>query len=1232
MSDSVLDRFQEELRRRLALGESVRIEDYRIGEFATLFDDTDRMLDLLYYEVMLREERGEAPRVEEYLERFPEFAGPIRDLFEVHQALGETQRATQGDGTADDRGAAEAQTLPSGPDEIEHPGGSIPGYELIRELGRGGMGVVYLAWQSGLGRLAAVKMIRAGEFYRPRDGARLRVEAEAVARLDHPNLVRIYEIGEWQGRPFFSMEYVDGPRLTDLLQGTPMAPQRAAELVVTLARATQSAHERGVVHRDLTPSNVLMTADGQPKIVDFGLSKLIVGGLGQTLTGDVLGTPSYMAPEQAGGRSKDVGPAADVYALGAILYEMLTGRPPFRAESPLETLAQVANDDPVAPRRLQSKVPRDLETICLKCLNKEPERRYPTALALAEDLGRFLMGVPVRARPLSVLGRTARWARRRPGTAVFLGLGAAGFLLALALVMRESRLARQAQARAELAGRQEQQQRIAAEQARARETAQRRSYQGLSARLLRDRALRSCTEGDVGRGLLMLAESLRLVPEDDLGLQHAIRTNLAGWRGETHRLEAMLGHADRVLTAVWNPAGDLVLTAGADRTARLWDIATGALRGQPLRHPHPVSSAAFSPDGGTILTIAGREARLWKTDTGELALAQPLDLGQAGELLAHAFSPESDQLWMVVRRGAAGWLLSWSVNSGTVLGPPVALGKGVTLAAFSPDGRSLVIAGNDKSVPPRLWTTDPAALVRALDKHTLRVSAVAFNPRDGRTFVTGSFDRTCLVWDAATGQPVQGPFRLPGQIRAVAFSPGGRTILAGANDGTAQFWDIERGVPLHALLRHPDAVTAVAFSGDGRYAATVSWDRVVLWDAATGESLGAPLPHQKAVVDASFAPDGRSVLTRSRDFTIRLWRAAPDQPRSDRRVHNGWVTAVAFRPPRGESFLTAVGGSDGRVRSWPTAPGGEATDVSENIGPVLCVSYRGDGQQFATGSVQREVRLWDASAPTATATPAARLLLADRVWSTAFSPDGRTLLTGIERRRAEFWDVARGKPVLPAIEHERAVYAVAFSPDGRTVLTGSEDMTARLWDARTHRALGVTLEHQGTVYAVAIRPPDGRVILTASGDRTARLWDATTGRPIGEPFHHPARVLAVAFSPDGRIFATGCGDGLARLWDADTGHPLGLPVRHRGPVRAVALGPGLKPPHGLLLTGSEDMTARLCTVPTPLDGSPEAILRSLQLISGMTLDDQGAAQPLSPEKWGRLRGEDSRLFPPDAVE
>src|SRR5262245_27685604 len=317
---------------------------------------------------------------------------------------------------------------------------SVPGYEILGELGRGGMGVVYKARQVSLGRLVALKMILAGAHASADDRKRFRAEAEAVARLQHANIVQIHEIGESEGHPFFSLEFVEGPSLAQRLAGNPLRAADAAALVETLARAVHYAHERGIVHRDLKPANVLLQIadcrlqietiprDGQaasssaksaisnlqsaiPKIADFGLAKQLGADAGQTRTGAVMGTPDYISPEQAAG-AKGVGPAADVYSLGAILYECLTGRPPFRNDTPLDTLLQVTSVEPMPPSRLQPKVPRDLETICLKCLEKEPHARYATARDLADDLQRFVQGRPIAARPVGRVGRLWRWARR----------------------------------------------------------------------------------------------------------------------------------------------------------------------------------------------------------------------------------------------------------------------------------------------------------------------------------------------------------------------------------------------------------------------------------------------------------------------------------------------------------------------------------------------------------------------------------------------------------------------------------------------------------------------------------------------------------------------------------------------------------------------------------------------------------------------------------------------------
>src|SRR5262245_46331412 len=317
----------------------------------------------------------------------------------------------------------------------------VPGYEVLAVLGLGGMGVVYKARHEKLARPVAIKMLLAGSYARPAEVERFRREAIAVAKLQHPNIVQVYDVGEFEGRPFFAMELLDGGSLAAKLGGAPRPAREAATLLRTLADAVHAAHSSGIVHRDLKPANVLLTADGKPKIADFGLARAIDSEPGLTLTGARLGTPSYMAPEQALGRKDAIGPLVDVYALGAVLYEVLTGRPPFRAESARDTEHQVINDDPIPPTRLNPGTPRDLQSICLKCLEKKPGRRYASAAALGDDLKRFQDGGPIQARPVGRAERTFRWFRRNPTTTALMIAVVALLGLAISYLVRESALA-----------------------------------------------------------------------------------------------------------------------------------------------------------------------------------------------------------------------------------------------------------------------------------------------------------------------------------------------------------------------------------------------------------------------------------------------------------------------------------------------------------------------------------------------------------------------------------------------------------------------------------------------------------------------------------------------------------------------------------------------------------------------------------------------------------------------
>jgi hypothetical protein len=468
----LIELVHEDLEQRLHLGEPVRVEAY-LAEYPELASDAPAAADLLAAEFVLREKRGEAPRLEEYQNRFPEHAQilPQRVADQRDRALGRAESPPNGKmgselptlppgvqpaeavtrqpaarpGPEAVSGgmpsAADPATLPAGAPST-HPAPASPlaaaewvavaGYEVLCPLGKGGMGVVYKARQIGLDRLVGLKMILHGQHAGPEDLERFRAEAQAVARLQHPNIVQVYDVGECQGLPYFSMEFCPGGSLAEQLDGTPWEPRRAASLVETLARAVHAAHQAQVVHRDLKPANVLLGSDGTPKVTDFGLAKRL-DVQGRTQTGAVVGTPSYMAPEQAGAKGAVVGPAADVYALGAILYELLTGRPPFKAATPLDTILQVVSEEPVGPRRLNARIPVDLETICLKCLSKAPAARYASAAELADDLKHWQAGEPIKARPVGAVGRWWRWTRRNPVLAAASLLALAGLVTAASL-------------------------------------------------------------------------------------------------------------------------------------------------------------------------------------------------------------------------------------------------------------------------------------------------------------------------------------------------------------------------------------------------------------------------------------------------------------------------------------------------------------------------------------------------------------------------------------------------------------------------------------------------------------------------------------------------------------------------------------------------------------------------------------------------------------------------------
>jgi eukaryotic-like serine/threonine-protein kinase len=1212
----------------------------------------ERRLEEALAEYLLAEEQGRPPGRDTFLDHYPDLADRLRAFLDNKKRL-EGIAGTRDLTTPPPGGDTNPTDAPQGgwTHAALRPGDLFGDYEILAELGQGGMGVVYKARQRSLQRLVALKVIRADRLAGLSETeiaqwiSRFQAEAETLAALDHPDLVSLWEASVHEGQPYFSMKLIEGGNLATEIAAQGQGPgvkkedQRwAAALMVQVARAVHHAHQHGVLHRDLKPGNILLDREGRPLVTDFGLAKRL-NQAGGSMPSGIVGTAAYMAPEQAAAR-KGVSTAADVYGLGAILYEVLTGQPPFRGENDFQTLMMVLEQEPQPPSRLNASLHADLEVICLKCLRKEPGQRYASAAALADDLENWLEGRPINARPVGRLERFRSWCRRNPvptfAAATVLAVAILAFVLiadsrnrAVALAEDNGNLA---QANGKLAVDKtqlaESNGRLAVEKEKEARRAQREAtllaiHQGLD--LCEQR-------GEIHRGLPLLAYGLELAERaEDPDLQRVIRINLAAWGRYITPQRAILPHDSgwpRVHEVVFSPSGQIVATACDDGAVRLWDVATGRALGKPLGTPcpapsdpafnrgehhaselgiitlardhDPVCCLSFSPDGKVLASATMRGwVRLWDPATGRLLTSlQHHDWSQAEAYNQHgkiysrsgvekvSFSPDGKVLLTAGRDGA---VRLWDTASGQLRATLPHRGS-VNAAAFSPDGKTILTGCGEpgRRGAARLWDVATGQQRGAPLEHEGVVWSVAFSPDGRRVLSGGGRGRDGLkgqtqLWDAASGARVGPGLQPNAAVRAVAFSPDGQRFLSAASDGSIEVVDLASGKGFGVLHPSPSvpqtgrstgsgAISAAAFSPDGRTFVTAG-NGAQAWDAVTGERTGKSLLHDGEITSVAFSPDGRSLATAGVDTTARLWESPTAQPPSGRTIQFDLpITRVAFSP-NGKKLLVAQ--VDGSVSLHEAASGQSLLHLRTHHSIILAAAFSPDNTKLLTGSFDQTARLWDVATGRPIGEPWHH---SQRIMDVAISPDGQTAAiagdgVGIPRGDGKgtvwLWDVASGQP-KGTLPHDGKVWSLAFSPDSKMLLTGSADQAARLWDAATASLKGQPLRHQGAVRAVAFSP-DGKAILTGSLDGTVRLWDAASGQPLSKPLRHRAEVVAVTFSPNGRLALSASADATARLWQVPTGKPAAPALVHRGPVQAIAFSPDSQ----LVATGSEDGTTRL---------------------------------------------------------